>query len=154
MFFRNNGNGFFNEVSAQLGLNAEGDSRASVLRGFDNDGAIDIAVLNVDRGEFQLFNNRNAYEQLDQYSIGWQPETITVASGQKYLSKPVVTSKCMKFVRAAAVLQPFAAGGFQFKKAAVSMKLTCNGPSGEIPKPHRCGYQSDFNNHRTRHPTG
>lgn len=58
VFFRNNGNGFFNEVSAQLGLDTEGDSRASVCADFDNNGAIDIAVLNVERGEFQLFNNQ------------------------------------------------------------------------------------------------
>ena len=58
VFFRNNGNGFFNEVAAQLGLDSQGDSRASACADFNNDGYVDIAVLNIERDSLQLFENR------------------------------------------------------------------------------------------------
>ena len=57
VFYRNNGNGFFVEAAASLGLADDGDARASASADIDNDGFVDLMVINIDRGRFRLFRN-------------------------------------------------------------------------------------------------
>jgi len=59
VFYVNNGDGTFTEVANRMGMADDGDGRASVCADFNNDGYMDIFMINVVRGRARLFRNNN-----------------------------------------------------------------------------------------------
>ena len=55
MFFRNNGDGTFTDISVAAGMIA-GDSRGSAIADFDRDGKMDFAIVNLN-GDLKLYHN-------------------------------------------------------------------------------------------------
>ena len=57
VFFRNNGNGTFTDIASSLGTADGGDGRAAAIADFNNDGLMDMIMLNVLRGNPILYLN-------------------------------------------------------------------------------------------------
>ncbi|MFC1747052.1 CRTAC1 family protein, partial [Candidatus Neomarinimicrobiota bacterium] len=60
LFYHNNGDGSFTEMSAISGLDDHGDGRASAVLDINNDGYSDLIMINVWRGDIQLYRNNNS----------------------------------------------------------------------------------------------
>lgn len=56
-FYLNNGNGTFTEKASQLAIAETGDGRGSVTADFNNDGYLDIFIINVNKGKSVLYLN-------------------------------------------------------------------------------------------------
>jgi len=58
VFYRNNGNSTFSRMNDDFGLSDDGDGRGSACADFNNDGYVDLFVVNVLRGKSKLFMNQ------------------------------------------------------------------------------------------------
>ena len=61
MFFRNRGDGSFEEIAAELGLDIEGHSSSAIFADFDNDGDADLALGRTLERSLILFNENGRF---------------------------------------------------------------------------------------------
>ncbi|MDP6849689.1 MAG: VCBS repeat-containing protein [Planctomycetota bacterium] len=85
MLFRNQGDGTFEDVAPELGLDIEGDTSSAIFADFDNDGDQDLVLGGTLRRSMLLINTNGKFEDVTQSAIeGKLPYLISSVTAADY----------------------------------------------------------------------
>ncbi|MCH8929089.1 MAG: VCBS repeat-containing protein [Candidatus Marinimicrobia bacterium] len=136
IFYRNNGDGSFTDIASTFGIDDGGDGRASAIADFNNDGYMDIIMMNVIRGKLignpiLYLNNNSGNDYITIRLKGTFSNRSGIGAKIKVKSGSIVQTKEVTAGASFASMNTLDIG-FGLKNVDLIDKITVYWPSGNV----------------------